>query len=486
MDREEALKRNSVTSNQPQQNSLDATAAVFVSRANTFLNMGMDEQKVNRIKDWKTMASYAEVADALDEISNEMFNQDETGRVAELKTQNIELEEAELEELLSEFDRYISYYKFDTNGKRYAKQILVTAELFFEQIIHEDYISDGVLGVQPIPQELIEPVYFNMYTEQLESFVMKKPKFDPENPNMIIGFDIIPLQKNQVVYIHSGQWNAEKTCRIPHIEGARRAWRQLSLIEDSIIIYRLVRAPERLIFNVDVGNMSPPAAEAYINKLSKEYWSKKAIDPNTGEITQKYNPQSMLDNFWFAKRTGSEGSSVAQLAPGANLGELADLMYFAQKLYKSLRVPVSRLQSDNTYKDGTDILREELKFAEYIISVQQQFSESILRGFLTHLELTGLKDKLRIREDQVMIHFFPPTNFVDLREAKKMSTKMEVFNSMTQNPLQSVMYAQAKYLRMTPKDINTNQELLRKEKALLWELGQIEANGPKWAEIAVA
>jgi hypothetical protein len=233
------------------------------------------------------------------------------------------------EELDREFDRYISYFDFLNEGERYGRQFLVTGELFFEHVIHMDYIEDGILGVVQIPQELIDPVYTNLWTEEIESYIVKKPIFDVEQPNVIARYDVIPLEKNQVVYINSEHWNAEKTCKLPHIELARRAWRQLSLIEDSIIIYRLVRAPEKLVFNIDVGNMAKPAAESYLAQVSRDYWSRKAIDPNTGEITQKYAPQSMLDTFFFPKRTGSEGSSVSTVGGGQNLGELQDLQYFA-------------------------------------------------------------------------------------------------------------------------------------------------------------
>ena len=116
--------------------------------------------------------------------------------------------------------------------------------------------------------------------------------------------------KNQITYVNSGVWNEDKTMRIPFIENARRSYRQLSLIEDAIIIYRLVRAPERLVFNVDVGNMAPPKAEAYIKKLMQNYWGRKTYDSAQGKTVQAFNPQSMLDSFWFAKRAGSEGTDV--------------------------------------------------------------------------------------------------------------------------------------------------------------------------------
>jgi hypothetical protein len=181
----------------------------------------------------------------------------------------------------------------------------------------------------------------------IKGYILRKPIFDPNKPEKIEKFDFIPMDDNQVSYINSGIWNQDKTFRLPFIENARRAYRQLSLVEDAIVIYRLVRAPERLVFNVDVGNMAPPKAEAYLRKLFKSIGVKRLLILINLVKFRKFNPQSMLDSFWFAKRAGSEGTSVTQLQGGANLGELADLMYFVNKLYKALKVPLNRLNPDS-------------------------------------------------------------------------------------------------------------------------------------------
>ncbi len=123
----------------------------------------------------------------------------------------------------------------------------------------------------------------------IKGYILRKPIFDPNKPEKIEKFDFIPMDDNQVSYINSGIWNQDKTFRLPFIENARRAYRQLSLVEDAIVIYRLVRAPERLVFNVDVGNMAPPKAEAYLRKLIQEYWSKKTFDVNQSGQVQKLN-----------------------------------------------------------------------------------------------------------------------------------------------------------------------------------------------------
>jgi hypothetical protein len=317
----------------------------------------------------------------------------------------------------------------------------------------------------------------------VKGFLLRKPIFDKTNPSKILDYELVPLDKNQVTYINSGIWNENKTIRLPFIENARRAYRQLSLIEDAIVIYRLARAPERLVFNVDVGNMPPPKAEAYLKKLMNQYWSSKTYDNTQGSGTvKKFNPQSILDNFWFAKRAGSEGTKIDRLAGGENLGKLEDLEYFLKKLYKSLKVPVSRLNSDDGYKDDMNILREELKFAKFIVRMQQQFSEGLKNGFITHLKLRQVWSKLDLKENNIDIEFNVPVNFFEMREAQKQELKTTSFNNITQSDAVSKTYALKKYMGWSDIEVFANREFMRKDIGFLWELEQIKSGGPNWKD----
>jgi len=295
------------------------------------------------------------------------------------------------------------------------------------------------------------------------------------------------MDQNQIMYVNSGVYNETKNFVIPFLENARRPYRQLSLIEDAIVIYRLVRAPERLVFNVDVGNMAPPKAEAYLRKLIQNYWSRKTFDIDQNDIVKKFNPQSMLDAFWFARRQGSEGTTVSQLAGGANLGELSDLMYFIKKLYRALKVPSMRLDpNDQASADGSTILREELKFARFIMRQQQRFAAGLKKGYITHLTLMGIFEKLELNEQNIEIDFNVPTNFYELRENQRLELKSNNYNNLASNEFVSATYAQKKYLGWRDKDILANREFLRKDAELQWEISQITAAGPAWKEQALA
>jgi hypothetical protein len=447
-----------------------------------FMYANIQPDKGRRLMDYRVMAAYSEVADALDEICDEFINKDEQGEIVKLSFIDSDLSETQKSKVKKEFQKYIGYFDLEHKGWEYVRQMLVDAEIYWEHIIHKKYPKEGILGVIAIPADVIDPVFENVQNMIVKGYLLRKPIYDAKNPGKVARTELVPMDINQVTYINSGIWNESKNLRLPFIENARRAYRQLSLIEDSIVIYRLVRAPERLVFNVDVGNMPPPKAEAYLRKLMTNYWSKRTYDSNQGATVQKFNPQSMLDSFWFAKRAGSEGTSVTQLAGGANLGELTDLMYFVKKLYKSLKVPSTRLNPDDPYKDGADILREELKFARFVIRQQQRFASGLKNGFITHLKLKGIYEEMRLRETHLDLTFNVPTNFYELREQQKFQLRAENFNSITTSDFISKTYAQKKYLGWSDSEVMANREFLRKDKELMWELAQIENTGPDWRE----
>ena len=215
----------------------------------------------------------------------------------------------------------------------------------------------------------------------------------------------------------------------------------------------------------------------------QNYWSRKTYDSGQGKSVQAFNPQSMLDSFWFAKRQGSEGTSVTQLAGGANLGELSDLMYFKEKLYRSLKVPVSRLNPESQADaQGNVILREELKFAKFVIRLQQAMANGLKDAFVSHLRLRGIWDKHNIRTSDIDVKFTEPTNFHELRQQQVHELKFNNYQSMANMELISDTYAKKKYLGWSDQMILSNREFLRKDAALTWELSQIQAAGPAWKE----
>jgi len=484
--RSEALARHSISSS-TMFNNTDPTGVIGLDNNFTkFMYASIQHDKLARLRDYRVMSAFSEVADALDEICDECVNRDDNNRIVLLELNDMKLKEDEKQNLEDEFQKYITYFDLNRRGFELFRSLLIDGEIYFEHIIHKEYTDEGILGVVTVPTEFIDPIFGNVQNMIIKGYLLRKPVFDPNNPNKIVRYEMIPMDVNQITYINSGIWNENKTMRLPFIENARRAYRQLSLIEDAVVIYRLARAPSRLVFNVDVGAMPPPKAEAYLKRLMQQYWSTKTFDVDQGSTVKKFNPQSILDNFWFAKRTGSDGTSVQQLEGANSAWGMEEMLYFVKKLYKSLKVPVTRLNPDDAYTPDMSVLREELKFAKFIVRVQQHFAEGLKNGFITHLKLRKLWDKYELKEQNISFIFNVPTNFYEMREAQKLELKVKAFNDLTAGDSVSKTYAQKNYLDWSDVEIKANREFLRKDNELRWELEQIAANGPNWRDVYAA
>lgn len=483
--RDDAIAKHSVSMMPGEEQGVSGSIEIDKNySAYMYANVDTDKQK--RLLDYRMMAAYSEVAEALDEICDEIIHPDADGKVMKLVFRDdIEIEGTTRTELEKEFNRIIRYFEFETKGWEYFRSLLVDGEVFFENIIHEKHKNLGILGVTQMPTELLDPIFDNVQNMLIKGFLLRRPIYDPKT-GTVEKVEFIPFDKNQLTYIHSGIWNEDKTLRVPFVENARRAYRQLTLIEDAIVIYRLARAPEKLVFNIDVGNMSAPKAESYLKRLMQEYWSRKTFDGHQGGTVNAFNPQSMLDAFWFAKRQGSEGSSVTSLPGGANLGELTDLMYFVQKLYKALKVPTNRLNPESRYEDSSTVLREELKFARFLIRLQQKIAEPIKETFVTHLKMKEMWKDYDLKENYFNVVFNEPSQFYVLREQQVFDLQSNNYTAMAGNPKVSDTVSQKKYLKWSDTEISENRAWLRKDAAFSFELAQIEAMGPNWKEQMLA
>lgn len=446
----------------------------------TYANIQPD--KHSRIRDYRVMAAYSEVANALDEICDDLINVDMDGNIFKLKIiDDLKVSDAAKKIIDEEFKKFIQIFNFDDEGWSIGRRLLTEGEVYYEHIISEEHPELGILGVLPLPSELIEPTYDNIQNYNIKGYLLQKPKLDPNDPTKVEKIEYIPMDKNQITYMNSGIWNQDNTYRLPFIENARKAYRQLTLIEDSIVIYRLARAPERMVFKVDVGNMSTADAEAYVKRLMHNYWQKKTFDVDQNGLYTKFNPQSMLDDFWFPKRTGSDGTTVEKMQGGTNLDKLEDLRYFQQKLYEALKVPTNRLNKESNQQAAPqEILKEELKFANFIVRIQRGISNSIKQTFITHLQLKGIWDEHKIKEHYFKISMNVPTNFYELRESQRMELKMKNFNDAIQSQQIAPSLAAKKFLGWTDELIKANREWLRKDKAFEWEIAQIMNAGPEW------
>lgn len=359
------------------------------------------DDKKRRLDDYRSMANYSEVERALTEICNEFFETDDKGKTIKVRLDGNHNNEVEtlIEE---EFYNFLEIYKFNEKGSKYIRDWLVEGELFFENIVSLQKPELGIIGTTRLGAERCDPLYYDLDNELIDCFLLraKSPDSYPFQWGKFTAqasygstnhHQLIFLNEKQVTYIANDQWSDGKKYKLPILSYAHRPYRQLSLIEDATVIYMLVRAPERLVFTVDVGSMQPSKAEQYMKRLMSQFWSKKTID-SSGRVENVYDPQGMLENYWFPVREGGKASDVKSIGGGKQSPDNLDILnFFVQKLYQSLKVPLSRLNSETAFGDGENITREELCFAEYIINLQKLWAAAIKKAFIVHLKLKGKK-----------------------------------------------------------------------------------------------
>jgi hypothetical protein len=486
--REQLIQDESVFLYEPQpvDNASGAPGTILINKDyQAFVYANIDKDKNRRLTDYRRMAAYAELAECIDEICDECIVKDENDTIVNFQLRgNYSKEVKDL--LEKEFKTFVQIFDLEDKGWEYFRQFLIDGEIYFENIVDEERKDLGIVGLISMPSELINPVYQNVQNELVKGYLLRKPVVGPANSmNQKDQEELFFMSRAQVTYIHSGIWNEYKTIRLPYIENAKRAYRQLSLIEDSVVIYRLVRAPERLKFKVFTGNMPAPKAEAYLKRLMQQYWTKKNYDTQQGgRTTNVYDPQSMLDAYWFTKDAQGNGTDVETLPSGGNLGQLDDLNYFLKKLYMSLKIPVSRFigAEATPFRDGMEITRDELRFARFIIRIQQQFASAIRETFITHLKIKGHWKQYKLKEKAVNCEFNVPTSFMAMRNQQHLEMKFKNYNEAIGSGTIAASYAMKYYLDMSADQMKENREWSRKDSALKWELAQIENTGPNWRE----
>jgi hypothetical protein len=245
---------------------------------------------------------------------------------------------------------------------------------------------------------------------------------------------VLVLPFEQLTYVDSGVYSADNKVVYSPLERARRAYNQLMLIEDAILIYRMVRAPEKYVFNVDIGKMSQVKGQQKVAQLQKQFATKKTYDSATGTVGKVYDPMQMTENFWFVKGADSEGITVNTLTSAHNFGNLDDLEYFLKKLYRSLNIPISRYFEANVdIKTGSaesNVSAEELNFAMFIISLQKRFALGLLDGLIVHLKFKGLWDLYKLTRSKLDVIITPPIEYQQYRREKLLTSKINMLKAV--------------------------------------------------------
>jgi len=277
------------------------------------------------------------------------------------------------------------------------------------------------------------------------------------------------IAKDAITYCTSGLVDRNKGSVLSYLHKAIKALNQLRMIEDSLVIYRLSRAPERRIFYIDVGNLPKVKAEQYLRDVMNRYRNKQVYDANTGEIRDDRKFMSMMEDFWLPRREGGRGTEITTLPGGQNLGELADIEYFQKKLYRALGVPESRIAADGGFNLGrsSEILRDELKFAKFVGRLRKRFAQmfnDMLKTQLILKNIVSVEDWDRI-SDHIQYDFLYDNQFAELKETEMLNERLGVLATIEPyiGKYYSTHWVRSKVLRQTDGEMVEMDEQIEQE-----------------------
>jgi len=407
---------------------------------------GSYRSEVDLVTKYRTMAMQPEVEQAIEDIVNESVVHDEEGNSVKIMVDELEQPKSIKDKISEEFANVLRLLDFNNNGADIFRRWYVDGRLYFNVIIDPSNPRAGIQSLINIDPRRIRKVrnvkkkkdkvtQAEVIDNIEEYFIYNEKTLNNTTSNPILTGNYsggTKLTKDSVVYLTSGLYDPARSTVLSYLHKAIRPMNQLRFVEDAIVIYRLSRAPERRVFYVDVGNMPKMKAEQYLRDLMVKYRNKLVYDSATGEIRDDRRQLSMLEDFWMPRRGEGKSTEITTLPAGQNLGELEDVKYFERKLYKSLNVPISRLEAQPGFTLGrsSEITRDELKFMRFIEKLRARFSIVFDELMARQLSLKGICTLDEWDEFKQSVHydFLKDNNFAELKEAELLQNRVALLN----------------------------------------------------------
>lgn len=414
------------------------------------------------IMKYRTISNYPEVDQAIEDICNEAISA-EDGVIAKLNLDGLEQPDKIKKLIQEEFVKINQLLDFSNQGWDMFRRWYVDGRLFFHVIINKNSTENGILELRQIDPTKIRKVK--------EVDKVKDPKTGAELVKVLDEYYIyqdgnmsqtgngLKISTDAIVQVNSGMLNDTRDKVVGYLQKALKPLNQLSMMEDSLVIYRISRAPERRIFYIDVGNLPKGKAEEYLNNTMNKYRNKIVYDPISGAIKDQKDHKSIMEDFWLPRREGGRGTEIDTLPGGQNLGEIDDIIYFQNKLYKALNVPTSRLVDDNTFSIGrsSEITRDELKFQKFIDRVRNKFSVlffEILKRQLILKKVIVPSDWKYLVED-ITLEWSRDNYYAELKDAEILKERIETLQMMDEyiGTFYSKNWVRRNILNLTDDDI---------------------------------
>lgn len=428
------------------------------------------------IRKYRITAEQPECDMAIEDIVNEAIVSDDDQSPIEVNLDSLNQPDKIKDAIREEFDNVVRLLNFNENGHDIFRRWYIDGRIFYHIIVDEKNLKKGIQEIRSIDalkirkvrevkEELDEKTGAKLVTGIEEYFMYTENGVGVGNVDT--GFKIA---KEAIVYVTSGLLDYSKKRVLSHLNKAIKPVNMLRMMEDSLVIYRLSRAPERRIFYVDVGNLPKGKAEEYMRNVMNNYRNKLVYDAETGEIRDDRKHMSMLEDFWLPRREGGRGTEVTTLPGGDNLGQIDDILFFQKKLYRSLNVPIGRMESDSGFNLGraTEINRDELKFHKFIGRLRKKFSYVFMDLLRVQLLLKGVitqKDWLKFQEN-IRFDFRQDSYFAESKDNEIMKERIQMLDTVSQHigKYFSTQWVQKNILRQTDEEIEKIQKEIEAEK----------------------
>jgi len=436
-----------------------------------YLNLGDDDSKDNYqlIMKYRGNAMHPEVDMAIEDIVNESITGSELEQTLDLNMEDVEAPDRIKKVIKEEFDAIYGMLNFKELGHDIFRRWYIDGRMYHHLVINEKNPKEGIVEVRPIDAAKMrkvkkvkkkkDPVTGADIIEKTEEFFIFQEKPGSSTNG-------VKMTTDSISYVTSGLLSEDRKKIISFLHKALKPINQLRMMEDALVIYRLARAPERRIFYIDVGNLPRGKSEQYMKDIMAKYRNKLVYDAKTGEIRDDRKHMSMLEDFWLPRREGGRGTEISTLPGGENLGQIEDIIYFQKKVYKSLNVPINRLEQESQFSLGrsTEINRDELKFQKFIDRLRMRFAHLFYGILKKQLILKGIctEEDWESWKNDITVDFVKDNHFTELRDIEVLRERIQTLD-MVQNYVgeyYSKEWVQKNILMLSDEDVeNMKKEI---------------------------
>ena len=437
------------------------------------------------IKKYREIALHPECDSAIDDIINESISSDLDFAPVNIELSNLEVSEKIKKQIREEFRYILRLLDFDKRCHDIFRRWYIDGRLHYHKMIDFENPQDGIKELRYIDALKIKKVREVVKKKDALAVVERGPAGEKYDYGEVLEYYMyfphgykstqakgLKIASDAITFVNSGLMDHNRNSVLSFLHKAIKAVNQLRMIEDSLVIYRLSRAPERRIFYIDVGNLPKMKAEQYLREVMNRYRNKLVYDSATGEVRDDRKHMSMLEDFWLPRREGGRGTEISTLPGGQNLGELEDVKYFQKKLYKSLNIPLSRLEQESSFTIGrtNEITRDELKFAKFVGRLRKKFSELFHDLLKTQLVLKGimtLEDWDDLKEN-IQYDYIFDNHFTELKNNELLTERLNSVGLMEPyiGKYFSVEYIRKQVLQFTDEEIEEMDLQIENEQKL--------------------